>query len=324
MQVLTLSSILQISLVLSLLAAIPSITKAQTKANYFTDYYPLTNQAELSYIDGNYEAALKHYQTAFENAEALRWDLVEAAKTALKLADKAAAVAYLLKAFEKGTTLKFIKKQEDFADFNASNWKTLKKNYPQKHKAFAAKLNEEWRKEIKQMLKIDQKYRKNTAKYNKNFEVQNRLDSLQAVRIIEMMDERGFLSEAIVGIEKKQEQYKNGNPAFFDILLHCHSAYRKDYFIPLLIESAKKGLCSPRLAALLVDQTALYSGEPQKYGTYRCKNEGVRMPCRLADEEKVNEWRASVGLESFEDHLKKMDLEYTWKPLEDKSEKPKK
>ena len=42
------------------------------------------------------------------------------------------------------------------------------------------------------------------------------------------------------------------------------------------------------------------------------------------DEEKVNELRASVGLESFEDHLKKMNLEYTWKPLEKETDKPKK
>ncbi|MGB1243340.1 MAG: hypothetical protein ACPG49_12505 [Chitinophagales bacterium] len=317
-------SILQLIFAIVLLIPTTSIIKAQTQVNYFADYYPLTNQAELNYIDSDYEAALKHYQTAFEKQEPLRYDLVEAAKTAIKLDNKELAISYLLKAFEKGTTLKFIKKQEDFAAFENHHWRTLKEAYPQRYQQFSSQVNYALKKEIAQMEKVDQKYRKKIKRYQKHFKVQNKMDSLQAVRLMKIIEEHGWMGEQLIGITSNQEKYKTANPAYFIVLLHCHSSYRKDYFIPLLTQKAKEGLCSPRMAALLMDQTELYSGKLQRYGTYGCKNEGVRMPCRLADEEKVNELRASIGLESFEDYLKKNDMEYTWKPLEGKSEKPNK
>ena len=104
---------------------------------------------------------------------------------------------------------------------------------------------------------------------------------------------------------------KDGMRATFLTLQHSTRKIREKY-LPLLIESAKKGDLSSRAVAMMEDRLLMESGEKQKYGTQfnTDKNTGKTKLYPLENPDKVNERRLSMGLDSIEVQLKQFGVNY--------------
>jgi len=112
-----------------------------------------------------------------------------------------------------------------------------------------------------------------------------------AARLRELIAGHGWPGEDTAGQDGAEAawliaQHAIGEPDFQREALH------------LLQNSAAAGHCPAWHAAYLEDRIALYEGRPQRFGSQWVDDprDGRARPCELADPERVNDLRASVGL----------------------------
>jgi hypothetical protein len=112
-----------------------------------------------------------------------------------------------------------------------------------------------------------------------------------AARLRELIDQHGWPAEDIAG--------KDGAEAAWLIAQHAvgEPDFQKHVF-RLLTECAAAGRIPAWHAAYLEDRIAMYEGRPQRYGSqwFDDPRDGRTRPWKLSDPERVNEFRASVGL----------------------------
>ena len=112
-----------------------------------------------------------------------------------------------------------------------------------------------------------------------------------AARLIELISIHGWPDEEIAGKEGAEaawliSQHAIGEPEFQRQVLRLLHACEDAKRVPLWH------------AAYLEDRIALYEERPQRYGTQWIDDprDGLARPWKLADPDRVNEWRAEVGL----------------------------
>lgn len=162
-------------------------------------------------------------------------------------------------------------------------------------------INENLRQELLAMREKDQSTRKRLAATGELFDGYNaemeavHLDN--ARRLEELIDEHGWLGISKVG--------EDGADAAWLIVQHAISLPKFcKKVLKMLLEAEKTGDVPPRYAAYLADRIALFEDRPQKYGTQADWNEKGEMEvCPLENEEKVDEYRAEVGLEPLENRI---------------------
>jgi len=78
--------------------------------------------------------------------------------------------------------------------------------------------------------------------------------------------------------------------------------------LALLRDAVAAGEADARHAAYLEDRVAMHRGRPQRYGTqFRQSEGGGYEPYTLEDPARVDEWRASVGLEPLAEYAKNFE-----------------
>src|SRR5690242_5238377 len=112
-----------------------------------------------------------------------------------------------------------------------------------------------------------------------------------AARLRELIDRHGWPSEEIAG--------KDGAEAAW--LIAQHAIGEPEFqrrALQWMRESADQGLTPAWHAAYLEDRIAMCEGRPQRFGTQWLDDprDGRVRPWKLADVERVNEFRAGVGL----------------------------
>lgn len=124
----------------------------------------------------------------------------------------------------------------------------------------------------------------------------------------QIIDNRGWLGKSLVGIEGAENAWL--------IVQHAISLPSFQRKCLRLIEKAvEDGEAEAWQAAYLEDRIRFFEGKPQRYGTQSDWNEqGEMQVYTLEDEEKVNEYRARVGLQP----LKSL----TWKNEDASEPKP--
>jgi hypothetical protein len=112
-----------------------------------------------------------------------------------------------------------------------------------------------------------------------------------AARLRELIAEHGWPAEDIAG--------EDGAKAAWFIVQHAvgEPEFQRRTLVRLL-EGAAQGRVPAWHAALLEDRIALHEGRPQRFGSQWVDSpeDGRLRPWQLADPERVNELRASVGL----------------------------
>lgn len=162
-------------------------------------------------------------------------------------------------------------------------------------------LNENLRRELLAMRENDFITRERLAKTGELFDGYNA--EMEAVhlknarRLEEMIDEYGWLGKSKVG--------EDGADAAWLIAQHAISLPEfSKKVLKILKEAEKTGDVSPRYGAYLADRIAFFENRPQRYGTQSDWNENGEMEVwTLEDEEKVNDYRAEVGLKPLESRI---------------------
>jgi len=128
------------------------------------------------------------------------------------------------------------------------------------------------------------------------------IDSINQEMVCNIIDQRGWLGQNIVGI--------NGNKALFLVVQHADLDIQLKY-LPIMREAVEKGNARGSSFALLQDRVALRLGKRQIYGSQIGRDEeGSFFVSPMIDPENVNKRRADVGLGSIESYVKHWDM--TW------------
>ncbi|WP_299161155.1 hypothetical protein [uncultured Tenacibaculum sp.] len=151
------------------------------------------------------------------------------------------------------------------------------------------------RKEIKEMVFLDQKYRKeNIDSESANKIILQDLENQNLLKVL--FNKNIYPNERVIGnysIDKKSIN-------IVAVLLHTNDSIRINYFLPKIKEFVIAGKCSPVIYGAMVDQYHLYNDENQFYGTYNIN----RIPIKHYF--KYNSRRKTIGLPTIEFDLYKI------------------
>lgn len=158
-----------------------------------------------------------------------------------------------------------------------------------------SEINENLRQELLAMRDEDLRVREELAAtgelfdgYHKTMEA---VHLKNAARLEELINEHGWLGKSKVGDDGAESAWLIAQHA---ISLPAFS--RKA--LEMLKKEAERGEVPAWQSAYLEDRINFFEGKPQRYGTQSDWNENGEMQVwTLESEEKVNEYRASVGLE---------------------------
>jgi len=129
------------------------------------------------------------------------------------------------------------------------------------------------------------------------------LDTKNQARLAAIVAEHGWPGAKLVGLAAAD--------AAFLIVQHAELAYQKKY-LPLLEAAVARRDALPPWAAMLKDRVLVGDGKPQIYGTQVHMPPGAtKWQLRpIADEARVDERRASVGLEPLVEYLRMFGIDY--------------
>lgn len=150
---------------------------------------------------------------------------------------------------------------------------------------------------------IQEKFGHDSKEYRGHWEVIQKQDSINLIKVTKILDEHGWLGWNLIG--------RPANNALFLVIQHADIETQEKY-LPMLREAVKKGDAAPADLALLEDRIALRKGKKQIYGSQIGMDQetGEYYVSPLEDPDNVNQRRAQVGLEPIQDYIIYWDL--TW------------
>ena len=154
-----------------------------------------------------------------------------------------------------------------------------------------------------QLDEIETKYGRDSKEMEQHWQLIHEKDSINLIKVSNILDERGWLGANVVGYE--------GNLTLFLVIQHADLPTQVKY-LPMMREAVADRRASGSSLALLEDRVALRQGQRQIYGSQigRDQETGEYYVSPLVEPEKVNERRASVGLQPIEDYINHWNM--TW------------
>jgi hypothetical protein len=121
-------------------------------------------------------------------------------------------------------------------------------------------------------------------------------DSLNLVKVTNILDEYGWLGTESIGIE--------GNSALFLVIQHANIKTQEKY-LPMMRDAVNKGNARAGSLALLEDRVALRQGKKQIYGSQisRDNKTGKYYVMPLDDPDNVDKRREKVGLGPLKEYV---------------------
>ena len=174
-------------------------------------------------------------------------------------------------------------------------------------------MNQSLRQKLSEMVTEDKRTRKELAKTGELFEgyhpKMEQVHLKNARELERMIDRRGWLGKSLVGAGCAENAW----------LIVQHAIGLPDFqrkCLRLIRRAVEDGEAEAWQAAYLEDRIRFFEGKPQRYGTQSDWNEEGKMQVyKLENEEKVNEYRAEIGLNPLENLI--------WENEETRENKPK-
>ncbi len=295
------SQLLTLAILLSFLSC---QDKEKEPCNYITDYHQHIYQAEISYLKEDYQNAYDLIKKAEENCSLLNQTAIYEprmmAEVCIKLNKKEEAFSYLYKLLELGQPISFIENHEPFEPlFNMPEWEEFQTKAPEIESRFLSSINQELRREIVLMNSQDQ-----IVRYGKiDYEKLNEVDSINEIRIKEIIKTYGFPGDRLIGPSTMDERTD-----ITVMLMHFNDT---TYFKPVLLDFIKKGEAPPRVLPYMID-SKLRAADQFSYGIYQNLDSTT-----IEDFKNIDKRRLAVGLrpyemekEYFELIRKKYNIEY--------------
>lgn len=127
-------------------------------------------------------------------------------------------------------------------------------------------------------------------------------DHARATRLAEIVDEHGWPTFDMVGVEGATAAWLIAQHADHDVDLQLH-------WLDLIDAAARSGQADPTELAYLVDRVAVNQGAPQRYGTQiRCRDGEPAPATPIEDDVAVDERRREVGLDPLADYYDELAM----------------
>ncbi len=278
------------------------------------DYKSIISEAESFYTDKHYENSISKYKEAFKinnnNAE----DLYNAGCSAALGGEIDLAFEWLNMALENGwTNINHIKTDSDLNALHENNkWNPLLTKMQQEFEKKEAKFDKNLRAQLLTIFDDDQQIRHQYISAQKEFGFESKQvdslakimivnDSLNLIKITEILDEHGWVGPDKVGGQ--------ANQTLFLVIQHSDLTTQQKY-LPMMREAVKINDASASSLALLEDRVALGEGKRQIYGSQIGRdvetNKYYVLP--LEDPDNVDKRRTEVGLGPLAKYVKNWDI----------------
>lgn len=152
------------------------------------------------------------------------------------------------------------------------------------------------------LLLIDaQRKDKDISKIRK---IMSDIDSINAIRVTEIIDRYGWLAPDDIGYE--------ANEALFLCVQHSQDSLIQNRYLPILKEAVKKGAAKGWQYAFLTDRCLMNQGKRQIYGTQRITKNKIDYLVPLQNIDEVDSLRKDLGLEPLSDYMNDCGLKNKW------------
>lgn len=168
-----------------------------------------------------------------------------------------------------------------------------------------AQINYKLKRELDSIHILDQKYRKiivedKGANRDSLWQLQNRIDSTNLIRIEYIIKKYGYPGKYLVGEPE--------NTAVFFILQHSNLI---DKYLPIIRDAAIKDELPYRLYAMMLDRYLVNQGKKQIYGTQATMINGKFVLSPIEDISNINKKRKKAGFtQTIKEYCKKMGIQY--------------
>lgn len=183
------------------------------------------------------------------------------------------------------------------------NKREKEKNYNKYLISILDTIFEEDQKYRLQIKSVREKYGANSEELNALFENISMKDSINLLKVINILDNYGWLSPDIIK--------DKGNTTLFLVIQHADLTTQMKY-LPLLREAVRTGKAESSALALLEDRIDLQQGKCQVYGTqieFDSITQVYYIPS-LCDPINVDKKRQEAGLEPISEYVKAWNI--TW------------
>ena len=277
------------------------------------NYQELVSVADKCYDNKEYEKSGEYYDRAFRMQKGTSNDYYNAACSWALAGNKTKALEYLNLSVDLGwLNINHLKRDTDLNSLHQTKeWDELVDKVTKKVDEYESHLNKPLKRELEVINGSDQKNRMMMDSVQKRFgsdskemkglwTEQNEVDSLNLIRIKEIIEENGYPGKSLVGDQSSTAWL---------VIQHADLKTQEEY-LPVLQDAADKGELSRSSFALLVDRVRMRKGEKQLYGSQIQMNNGKYEIYPIEDESNVNRRRAEVGLGPLEDYVKHWGIEY--------------
>jgi hypothetical protein len=302
-----------------LLLFICSFTYGQT-------YKSIIAQADGFYDSKEYQKSVDKFKEAFTIEQKNAGDLYNAACAASLNGTKDLAFQWLNLALKNGwTNIEHLKTDSDLVSLHDSKeWKDLLTKMQKEVDKKEANYDKPLRAKLLAIYNDDQPIRQQFISAIKEFGYQSKQvdslgkvmqykDSINQVKVIEILDKHGWVGPDRVG--------ETANQTLFLVIQHADLKTQQKY-LPMMREAVKNKNARANALALLEDRVALGEGRRQIYGSQigqdNATNKSFVLP--LDDPDHVDQRRAEVGLEPLADYVKQWDI--IWNVEEYKKQLP--
>ncbi|MCH2226090.1 MAG: hypothetical protein MK066_15080 [Crocinitomicaceae bacterium] len=150
---------------------------------------------------------------------------------------------------------------------------------------------------------IEQEYGWDSEQAKELWKKQEKLDSINLVKVTAILEKYGWLGIDEIGQE--------ANSALFLVVQHSDLNTQLKY-LPILEKATETGKASKIDFAMLKDRVLVKQGEKQIYGTQLNWDSEMKeyYVASMIEPEKINERRASVGLGTIQEYIEYWNMEW--------------
>ena len=150
---------------------------------------------------------------------------------------------------------------------------------------------------------LQRRYGQQSPQLDSLFRRMQTQDAQNEARVEAIITQYGWPGARLVG--------RTGSMAAFLVVQHSNLAAIQKY-LPLIREEARKGGLAPQNLALMEDRVLVFQGQPQVYGSQVRTSAGTGKAefFPIAEEARVDERRATMGLGTLADYAKGFGIEY--------------
>ncbi len=277
------------------------------------NYRELIGLAEKSYEKKEPQKSAWYYDEAFKVHKGTVGDYYNAACSWALTGDKAKAFDCLNESINLGwLDISHLKNDTDLDILHdTKEWTELISKLQQKVDVYEAHLNKNLIRELEGINESDQRYRLrmdsvqkaygwNSEEMKTLWARQNYSDSVNLIRIRQIIREFGYPGKSLVG--------EQASTAWL-VIQHADLTTQEEY-LPIMKEAADKGELPKSDFALLVDRIRMRKGEKQLYGSQLELKDGRYVFYPIEDEPNVNKRRAEMDLVPLEEYAKHFGIEY--------------